>query len=255
MSERGGPAEEKARLRRHYRARRAAIPAEERLSQCLELNRALALFLAQEIENRRDDGRLPLRVCAYLAAGDELSLEPLLEYELAAAVAAGILVFYVPRTLRAEGEAGGLRLTFAPYRPGSGPCGGCARACAAGAGTAYEIGPLGIAEPPLAELEPELRPDVVLLPALAFDRAGGRLGQGGGCYDRYLAELEARGCRPLSLALGYREQLAAAPLPMEARDRRVAFCGYASTVEAARPPAAAGGADEAGRAAETGTGR
>ncbi|MGH8432304.1 MAG: 5-formyltetrahydrofolate cyclo-ligase [Solimonas sp.] len=39
------------------------------------------------------------------------------------------------------------------------------------------------------ETSPELQPDVLLVPMLAFDRRGYRLGYGGGFYDRTLAEL------------------------------------------------------------------
>jgi 5-formyltetrahydrofolate cyclo-ligase len=51
----------------------------------------------------------------------------------------------------------------------------------------------GIASPlPAAE---QVLPNLILTPVLAFDRAGGRLGQGGGHYDRTLAKL--RGQRPV----------------------------------------------------------
>lgn len=42
-----------------------------------------------------------------------------------------------------------------------------------------------------AETAPEVEPDVLLVPMLAFDRKGYRLGYGGGFYDRTLAKLRA----------------------------------------------------------------
>jgi 5-formyltetrahydrofolate cyclo-ligase len=48
----------------------------------------------------------------------------------------------------------------------------------------------GIAEP--LPSRAVLAPDVVLVPLLAFDERGYRLGYGGGFYDRTLAELRAR---------------------------------------------------------------
>jgi 5-formyltetrahydrofolate cyclo-ligase len=47
--------------------------------------------------------------------------------------------------------------------------------------------------------QPEVVPDILLVPLLAFDRAGYRLGYGGGFYDRTLERLRASGPR---LAIG-----------------------------------------------------
>ena len=67
----------------------------------------------------------------------------------------------------------GLPLVFRAWRPGD------------AMGTVQ----WGIAEP-LPD-KPVLEPDVVLVPLLAFDAAGHRLGYGGGFYDRTLARLRA----------------------------------------------------------------
>lgn len=51
-------------------------------------------------------------------------------------------------------------------------------------------GPLGILEPAASAAPCE--PDIVLVPLAAFDRAGHRIGYGGGYYDRTLRDLRAR---------------------------------------------------------------
>jgi 5-formyltetrahydrofolate cyclo-ligase len=61
----------------------------------------------------------------------------------------------------------------------------------------------GIREP--AEAAPVVEPDVLLVPLLAFDRGGHRLGYGGGYYDRTLRALRSR--RPVTaVGLAFAEQ-------------------------------------------------
>lgn len=48
--------------------------------------------------------------------------------------------------------------------------------------------------------------DVLLIPLVAFDRDGNRLGMGGGYYDRLLASLAHRPSRPRLIGIGYRFQ-------------------------------------------------
>lgn len=61
----------------------------------------------------------------------------------------------------------------------------------------------GIREP--LDSAPEVFPDVVLVPLLAFDTRGYRLGYGGGFYDRTLAGLRRR--KPIiAVGLAYDEQ-------------------------------------------------
>jgi 5-formyltetrahydrofolate cyclo-ligase len=86
------------------------------------------------------------------------------------------------------------------------------------------------------------RADVVLVPALAVDFAGNRLGRGGGSYDRALAKV---GGQVPTIGLIYDDELVPS-VPTEAHDRAVRAV--------ARPahgitwlPAAGPGAESAGR--------
>jgi 5-formyltetrahydrofolate cyclo-ligase len=88
----------------------------------------------------------------------------------------------------------------------------------------YEPGTLlparwGLHEPPEPWLPPDAitRADVVLVPALAVDRAGVRLGRGGGFYDRSLAL-----CRPgTRLIAVVRDDEVVDELPSEPHDVRM----------------------------------
>jgi len=66
---------------------------------------------------------------------------------------------------------------------------------------------------------PTLTPDLVIAPVLGFDRRGGRLGQGGGTYDRTLANLRARR-RVFVLGLAYAGQ-EVDQVPSETHDQRL----------------------------------
>lgn len=62
------------------------------------------------------------------------------------------------------------------------------------------VNPMGIEEPPAAW--PDVDPDILLVPLLAFDRNRNRLGYGGGFYDRTMTELRRR--KPiLAIGIGY----------------------------------------------------
>ncbi|MGI5426418.1 5-formyltetrahydrofolate cyclo-ligase [Streptomyces sp. CA-179760] len=62
--------------------------------------------------------------------------------------------------------------------------------------------------------------DAVLLPGLAVDTRGMRLGRGGGSYDRVLARLEGAGARPSLVVLLYDSEVVE-HVPEEPHDRPV----------------------------------
>jgi 5-formyltetrahydrofolate cyclo-ligase len=59
-------------------------------------------------------------------------------------------------------------------------------------------------------------PELILVPAVAFDFAGRRLGYGRGIYDRLLSRLSL-----FSIGVAFTEQLSPLPLPQGTHDRSV----------------------------------
>jgi len=75
-------------------------------------------------------------------------------------------------------------------------------------------GPFGAQIP---EVDDFFNPEILIVPLVAFDRSGGRLGYGGGFYDRTLEGL--RKLRPtLAIGFAYSAQEAQA-LPLESTDQ------------------------------------
>lgn len=66
----------------------------------------------------------------------------------------------------------------------------------------------------------EIYPDIILVPLLAFDRRGYRLGQGGGYYDTTLAHLRAQK-NIQAVGLGYANQSVLFNLPVEDHDQKL----------------------------------
>ncbi len=156
VSEFAGSASDKAAVRARVRAARARRGEAERAHAAAAVARHARDLL----------GPGDTRVAGYLSLPAEPGTGPL----LAALVADGLRVL-VPRVV-------GTRLEWVRWSPA----------------TPTVAGPFGIREPVGPDDAVGLGDvDVVVLPALAVDRSGVRLGQGGGYYDRALA-----GVRPAS---------------------------------------------------------
>ena len=90
------------------------------------------------------------------------------------------------------------------------------------AGEPSKSGPFGILQPKLTAVAVE--PDLILVPLIAIDRTGTRLGRGKGHYDRVLGPLKRKGAR--IIGVGWSIQLLADLIPRDPWD--VPMDGFAS---------------------------
>lgn len=166
------PPTEKLRLRRSMQLRLGEVTPEEA--------RAAGAVIADRLD------RSPLwqeatRVGVFASRADEVDTSALIER----AFLAGKQVLF-PRTMDAAG------LEFARVADPS----------------QLRAGRFGVREPspdlPVARLDQRT---LLLVPGLLFDREGGRLGRGGGYYDRALAGFRDREYRPVTIGVGFFFQL------------------------------------------------
>ncbi|MFL6736985.1 MAG: 5-formyltetrahydrofolate cyclo-ligase [Sphingomonas sp.] len=90
------------------------------------------------------------------------------------------------------------------------------------AGDPLEPGPFGLMQP--AKRHPVVEPDLVLVPLVAIDGSGTRLGRGKGHYDRALVRLKKSGAR--LIGIGWTMQRLTETIPADEWD--VPLHGYAS---------------------------
>jgi len=90
------------------------------------------------------------------------------------------------------------------------------------AGEPSASGPFGILQPRLSAVAVD--PDLILVPLIAVDTKGTRLGRGKGHYDRVLAPLKRKGAR--IIGIGWSMQMLSIPIPRDPWD--VPMDGFAS---------------------------
>ncbi|MFD0671362.1 5-formyltetrahydrofolate cyclo-ligase [Cohnella sp. GCM10027633] len=183
----------KSEWRKRMRAVRDAMPEAEREERSRLLCERL---LAEVVRPMRSNLGRPLNLCIYAAFRSEAD----------------------PATLAASCIASGDSLA-APIILPNGE--GMALRKVEGV-SSWRFGRWGVPEPDPERTAPwdmNVLPDIVLVPGLAFNSGGGRLGYGGGYYDRLYERLTAGSASPgLWIGFAFSTQLVEAELPKEPHD-------------------------------------
>ncbi|MBQ1947087.1 MAG: 5-formyltetrahydrofolate cyclo-ligase [Clostridia bacterium] len=132
---------------------------------------------------------------------------------------ARVVMLYMPLGNEADTE----EIIKAAYRDGKTVCfpitdeSGVITPYKAEEDTSFEKGGFSVREPQHTEPIEKACIDVVVVPGIAFDQKGGRIGFGKGCYDRFLKETKA-----LKFGYCYDEQVIE-EVPSETNDIRMDY--------------------------------
>ncbi len=174
---------EKFTLRRAINERLARLNEKDRAAESRSIVRRIREHLPEDLSV----------LCAFMPMANEPDIRPLLE-----ALLQKHITLSLPRT---EGKA----FTFRTITDL----------------TQLERGPFGILEPRVETDALDLKTvQLVLVPGVAFDPSGNRLGRGNGGYDKFLARLRAENPAALAWGIAFDCQMVNA-IPVQQHDAKV----------------------------------
>jgi 5-formyltetrahydrofolate cyclo-ligase len=157
-----------------------------------------------DLESEKADARMMMRAERALVEPGDAALRIIENFPIELAKLSPVAGYWPvggeidPRPLLAALAKAGRTVALPRMETRQGP----ARFLAWRGGEALTADAFGVPSPPPTGAD--LSPRLILAPLLAFDRAGRRLGQGGGHYDRIISLYRAHGC--VAVGVAYAEQ-------------------------------------------------